>query len=38
MTVEAAVTKLMFLLGQGLGAAGLMRAMGGPLCGEMTIR
>lgn len=38
LTTEAAVTKLMFLLGQGLGAEGLMRAMGGPLCGEMTIR
>lgn len=37
LTTEAAVTKLMFLLGQGLGGEEVMQAMGTPLCGEMTI-
>lgn len=37
LTTEAAVTKLMFLLGQGLGEAEVMRRMGEPLCGELTV-
>ncbi|MBL7953339.1 MAG: type I asparaginase [Flavobacteriales bacterium] len=36
MTVEAAVTKLMFLLGQGLGAKELGAAFGTSLAGEIT--
>ncbi|HMN04729.1 MAG TPA: type I asparaginase [Flavobacteriales bacterium] len=37
LTTEAAVTKLMFLLGQGLGEAEVMRRMAEPLCGELTV-
>lgn len=36
MTVEAAVTKLMFLLGQGLGTKELATAFGTALAGEVT--
>ena len=36
ITVEAAVTKLMFLLGQGLPAAEVERRFVRPLCGELT--
>ncbi|MBL7944589.1 MAG: type I asparaginase [Flavobacteriales bacterium] len=36
MTVEAAVTKLMFLLGQGLGADALAEAFCASICGEVT--
>lgn len=36
MTVEAAVTKLMFLLGQGLDGSALASAFGTPLCGEVS--
>ena len=37
LTTEAAVTKLMFLLGQGLGEAEVMQRMAAPLCGELTV-
>lgn len=37
MTVEAAVTKLMFLLGQGLDARSLAAAFGSSLAGELTV-
>ncbi len=37
MTVEAAVTKLMFLLGQGLSAAEVQDRMVRELCGELSI-
>jgi len=37
LTTEAAVTKLMFLLGQGLGEAEVARRMGEALCGELTV-
>jgi L-asparaginase len=37
MTTEAAITKLMFLLGQGLGGEEVMRRMGEPLCGEVAL-
>lgn len=37
MTVEAAVTKLMFLLGQGMEEAALAHAFGNSLCGEFTM-
>ena len=36
MTVEAAVTKLMFLLGQGLGGEELNATFGEALCGELS--
>ncbi|MBK6753273.1 MAG: type I asparaginase [Flavobacteriales bacterium] len=36
MTVEAAVTKLMFLLGQGLGGEELNARFGEALCGELS--
>lgn len=36
MTVEAAVTKLMFLFGQGLGPEGVAARFGEPLCGELA--
>ncbi|MBK6893174.1 MAG: type I asparaginase [Flavobacteriales bacterium] len=36
MTTEAAITKLMFLLGQGFGPEEVMRAMGEALCGEIA--
>ena len=36
MTVEAAVTKLMFLLGQGLSQELVAQRMGVPLCGEVS--
>lgn len=36
LTTEAAITKLMFLLGQGLGQEEMARRMSGPLCGEMV--
>lgn len=36
MTVEAAVTKLMFLLGQGHDGSALATAFGTPLCGEVS--
>ena len=36
MTVEAAVTKLMFLLGQGLGSEELNARFGEALCGELS--
>lgn len=36
LTTEAAVTKLMFLLGQGLSGTELMQRMGMPLRGELT--
>ncbi|QQR85101.1 MAG: type I asparaginase [Flavobacteriales bacterium] len=37
MTVEAAVTKLMFLFGQGLAERVVQERFGVPLCGELTI-
>ncbi|MBL7985012.1 MAG: type I asparaginase [Flavobacteriales bacterium] len=37
MTVEAAVTKLMFLFGQNADAAAVRQAMGHALCGEVTV-
>lgn len=36
LTVEAAITKLMFLHGQGLGPDEVMRCMGETVCGEMS--
>lgn len=36
LTAEAAVTKLMFLLGQGHGPEEVMRRMSVPLCGELS--
>lgn len=38
MTVEAAVTKLMFLFGQGHGPEGVAARFGQPLCGELAPR
>lgn len=38
ITLEAAVTKMMTLLGQGLDADEVRRQLGRPLAGEMTIR
>lgn len=38
LTTEAAITKLMFLLGQGLGPDEVMRRMVGSLRGELTLR
>jgi L-asparaginase len=37
LTSEAAITKLMYLLGQGLSAEEVKRQMATSLCGEMTI-
>ena len=37
MTVEAAVTKLMFLFGQGLSAEAVAEAFGTDVCGELTL-
>ncbi|MBL7944590.1 MAG: L-asparaginase 1, partial [Flavobacteriales bacterium] len=37
MTIEAAVTKTMFLLGQGLSGEAFAKAFGTPICGEMTV-
>ncbi len=37
MTVEAAITKLMFLLGQGVGAARMPERLVNPLAGELTL-
>ena len=37
MTVEAAVTKLMFLLGQGLRADAIAQGFGRAICGEVTL-
>ena len=37
MTLEAAVTKLMFLFGQGLSADDVMQRMGEALCGEVQV-
>ncbi|MBK9422092.1 MAG: type I asparaginase [Flavobacteriales bacterium] len=37
MTTEAAITKLMFLMGQGMGPEEVMRAMGKDLCGEIAV-
>ena len=36
MTVEAAITKLMFLLGQGMSGAELSARFGEALCGELS--
>ena len=36
MTTEAAITKLMFLLGQGMGSEEVMQRMGEALCGEIA--
>jgi len=38
LTVEAAVTKLMFLLGQGLGDELVRERFGRPFCGELSAR
>ncbi|MGV9012638.1 MAG: asparaginase domain-containing protein, partial [Flavobacteriales bacterium] len=38
MTTEAAITKLMFLMGQGMGPEEVMRAMGEDLCGEIAVQ
>ncbi len=38
MTTEAAITKLMFLLGQGIGEKEVMRRMGESLCGEIDVQ
>ena len=38
LTVEAAITKLMFLLGQGISTALLPERMVVPLAGELTLR
>lgn len=37
LTTEAAVTKLMFLLGQGAGPEAVMQRMATSLCGELTL-
>lgn len=37
LTTEAAITKLMFLLGQGMAAEDVMQRMGMPLCGELSL-
>ncbi|MEO8734035.1 MAG: type I asparaginase [Flavobacteriales bacterium] len=37
MTMESAITKLMFLLGQGLGEEEVMRGMGAAICGEVQV-
>lgn len=37
LTTEAAITKLMFLLGQGLAPDEVMQRMGTPLCGELAL-
>lgn len=36
LTTEAAITKLMYLLGQGFGPEEVMRRLETPLCGELT--
>ncbi|MCO5275786.1 MAG: type I asparaginase [Flavobacteriales bacterium] len=38
LTTEAAITKLMFLLGRGLGPEEVARMMEQPLCGELSVR
>ena len=38
MTTEAAITKLMFLMGQGMGPEDVMRAMGEDLSGEIAVQ
>ena len=37
MTMEAAITKLMFLFGQGLGEEEVMQRMGTAICGEVLV-
>ena len=37
MTVEAAVTKLMFLFGQGLSPEAVAKAFTADMCGELTL-
>lgn len=37
LTTEAAITKLMFLLGQGLAPEEMMQGMETPLCGELSL-
>ena len=37
LTVEAALTKMMFLLGEGVGPAVLPERLPVPICGELTL-